>query len=107
MHTLAEWASIVLAQTPTPTIPPGIPDNVDSHVPPGAEKLLDTVGIAKFISGIALLMGFFAGLAVWAGGRWVDHHRAGRVGTIMMLVSVAGGIAYAVGPQVINWFAEG
>ena len=55
----------------------------------------------------ALLIGFFAGLAVWAGGRWVDHHRAGKVGVVMMLCGVAGGLLYAVGYPLINHFAGG
>jgi hypothetical protein len=42
---------------------------------------------------------------VWAGGRWVDHHRAGRVGVIMMLCAMAGGILYGIGYQLISHFA--
>lgn len=73
--------------------------------PPGADKILELVGNAKWAAGVALLLGFFVGLMVWAGGRWVDHHRAGRMGVIMMLCSMAGGILYGVGYQLISHFA--
>ncbi|WP_246258322.1 hypothetical protein [Amycolatopsis anabasis] len=51
-------------------------------------------------------MGFFIGLLVWAGGRWVDHHRAGKIGTVMMLCSVAGAILYGIGFTLISGFAR-
>ncbi|HEX5115766.1 MAG TPA: hypothetical protein VFW65_11270 [Pseudonocardiaceae bacterium] len=73
--------------------------------PPGADAILAVVGNAKWGAGIALLIGFFIGLLVWVGGRWVDHHRAGRVGLIMMLCALAGGILYGVGYQLISHFA--
>ena len=73
--------------------------------PPGADKILGLVGNAKWGAGIALLLGFFVGLMVWAGGRWVDHHRAGRMGVIMMMCAMAGGILYGVGYQLISHFA--
>jgi hypothetical protein len=73
--------------------------------PPGAQAILDAVGNAKWGAGISLVVGFFMGLVVWAGGRWVDHHRAGRVGLIMMLCSLAGGVLYGVGYQLISHFA--
>lgn len=75
--------------------------------PPGNEKILEVVGNAKWGAGIALVVGFFVGLMVWAGGRWVDHHRAGRIGLIMMLCAIAGGLLYGIGWQVINQFAGG
>jgi hypothetical protein len=73
--------------------------------PPGAKVILEAVGNAKWGAGIALLVGFFVGLLVWAGGRWVDHHRAGRIGLIMMLCSFAGAILYGVGYPLISHFA--
>jgi hypothetical protein len=75
--------------------------------PPGSEKILELVGNAKWAAGVSLLVGFFVGLTVWAGGRWVDHHRAGRAGLIMMMCSMAGGILYGVGYQLISHFAAG
>ena len=72
---LADTSLTVLAQIPNP--PP--------VQPPGAEKVLEAVGNVKWGAGIALMVGFFIGLLVWAGGRWVDHHRAGKVGVVMML----------------------
>ncbi len=83
---------------------PAIP-NPASIAPPGADKILELVGNLKWASGVALLVGFFGGLVVWAGGRWVDHHRAGRVGVIMMLCAMAGGILYGIGYQLISHFA--
>lgn len=83
-----------------------IPD-VPPKPPPGAGKILDVVGNAKWAAGIALLVGFFMGLVVWAGGRWVDHHRAGRVGVIMMLCALGGAILYGVGYPLITHFAGG
>lgn len=73
--------------------------------PPGANAILEAVGNAKWGAGIALVVGFFMGVLIWAGGRWVDHHRAGRVGLIMMLCALAGAILYGVGYQLINHFA--
>lgn len=73
--------------------------------PPGADAILAVVGNAKWGAGISLLIGFFIGLLVWVGGRWVDHHRAGRVGLVMMLCALAGGILYGVGYQLISHFA--
>lgn len=79
--------------------------NPEPVAPPGADKILALVGNAKWGAGVALLLGFFVGLMVWAGGRWVDHHRAGRMGVIMMLCAMAGGILYGVGYQLISHFA--
>lgn len=73
--------------------------------PPGSEKILQAVGHAKWGAGIALLVGFFIGLLVWAGGRWVDHHRAGRIGVIMMLCALGGALLYGIGYQLISHFA--
>ncbi|MCA1196171.1 hypothetical protein [Saccharopolyspora sp. 6V] len=87
----------VLSQLPNPAPAP----------PPGADKITEVAGYFKWGSQIALLVGFFAGLAVWAGGRWVDHHRAGKVGVVMMLCGVSGGLLYAVGYPLINELAGG
>jgi hypothetical protein len=73
--------------------------------PPGADSIMQAVANVKWGAGVALAVGFLTGLAVWAGGRWVDHHRAGRIGLIMMMCALAGGIAYAIGPELINHFA--
>ncbi|UUV32076.1 hypothetical protein NQK81_01125 [Amycolatopsis roodepoortensis] len=85
----------VLAQIPNPA----------PLEPPGAKQILGVVGNVKWAAGIALLIGFFAGLVVWAGGRWIDHHRAGKVGLVMMLCAIGGGILYGIGWQAINYFA--
>lgn len=80
--------------------------NPPPKAPPGSEKILEIVAQAKWGAGLALVLGFFVGLIVWAGGRWVDHHRAGRVGLVMMLCSIAGGLLYGIGYQVIDYFAK-
>jgi hypothetical protein len=95
-HTLGEW----LVQAPTPVIP-----NVQPVEPSGASRIIGLVGNAKWGAGIALLLGFFIGLIVWAGGRWVDHHRAGKVGLVMMLCSIGGALLYGLGWTIINGFA--
>ncbi|OLR92749.1 hypothetical protein BJP25_21250 [Actinokineospora bangkokensis] len=63
------------------------------------------VGNVRWAAGVSLILGFFGGLLTWAGGRLVDHHRAGRIGLIMMLCAVGGGLLYGVGWQIINSFA--
>ena len=83
----------------------GIPGNPAPVAPPGAKSILEAVGNVKWGAGISLLVGFFMGLVIWAGGRWVDHHRAGRIGLIMMLCALAGGVLYGVGYQLISHFA--
>jgi hypothetical protein len=81
--------------------------NPPPQAPSGSKQIVDTVAGVKWGAGIALMLGFFAGLAVWGGGRWADHHRAGRVGAIMMICAVVGGLLYAIVPQIINTFANG
>ncbi|HTK63020.1 MAG TPA: hypothetical protein VL595_11610 [Pseudonocardia sp.] len=75
--------------------------------PPGAEKITQVVGYIKWGAGLALLAGFFAGVLVFAGGRWVDHHRAGRVGSTMIISSLFGGLLYGIGYTMISSFAGG
>ncbi|SFE21930.1 hypothetical protein SAMN04487819_109183 [Actinopolyspora alba] len=85
----------ILAQIPNP----------EPQAPPGAEQILGVVGNIKWGAGVALLVGFFVGVLVWAGGRWVDHHRAGKVGVVMMLCALGGGILYGIGYQLLTHFA--
>jgi hypothetical protein len=91
-HTLDAWIQI--------------PD-IDPKAPPGAKKIKGIVAYIKWGAGIALLVAFFVGLIVWAGGRWVDHHRAGKIGVIMMLCALGGAILYAIGFELIDSFAGG
>lgn len=90
------------AQDPTPVIP-----NPAPIAPPGSDKILEIVSNVRWGTLVALLAGFLVGLLVWGGGRWVDHHRAGRLGLIMMLCALAGSLLYAIGYQLINHFAGG
>ncbi|MCP2242500.1 hypothetical protein [Lentzea aerocolonigenes] len=90
------YITAVLADIPNPT----------PVAPPGSEVIVEVVGNAKWGAGMALVLGFFAGLIVWAGGRWVDHHRAGRIGLVMMLCAIAGGLLYGIGWQIIDHFAS-
>lgn len=83
-----------------------IPD-IDPKPPPGAAKIKGIVAYIKWGAGIALLVAFFVGLIVWAGGRWVDHHRAGKIGVIMMLCALGGAILYAIGFELIDSFSGG
>lgn len=83
---------------------PAIP-NPDPRAPEGAQKITQVVGNLRWLAGLALVVGFLAGLTTWAGGRWVDHHRAGRIGLIMMLCSFAGALLYGIGYQLITGFA--
>lgn len=97
--------------TPPPAAAPspvwtGIP-NVTPETPPGGDRILHLVGQVKWGAGVALVVGFFAGLIVWAGGRWVDHHRAGRIGLVMMLCAIGGALLYSVGYTLISSFASG
>ena len=78
---------------------------VNPVTPPGSTQILGVVGNIKWIAGISLLAGFFGGLIAWVGGRLVDHHRFGRLGMIMMLSALAGGVLYGIGYQLINYFA--
>lgn len=98
-HTLLETAGQVLAAAPLPN-PNPIP-------PPGAQQITNVLGYVKWGAGIALLLGFFGGVAVFTGGRLVDHHRIGRVGTMMMMSSIAGAILYAIGYTMLSQFAGG
>ncbi|GAA3561103.1 hypothetical protein GCM10022222_51090 [Amycolatopsis ultiminotia] len=93
-HIVGEWLPIA-ADIPNP-----LPSK-----PPGSEKILGLVGNVRWAAGLALMVGFFMGLVVWAGGRWIDHHRAGKVGLVMMLCAVGGAILYGIGWTVINGFA--
>lgn len=96
-HTLLEALGPALAQIPNP----------GPIAPPGADKITNVVGYVKWAAGLALVAGFFGGIAVFTGGRLVDHHRIGRVGTIMMMSSLAGAILYGIGYTVLSQFAGG
>lgn len=91
------YLAALLADIPNPAPTP----------PSGSNEILTTLGQVKWGAGVALILGFFAGLAVWGGGRFADHHRAGRTGTIMMICAVVGGLLYAIVPQIINTLAKG
>ncbi|MHA6797525.1 hypothetical protein ACVGVM_29055 (plasmid) [Pseudonocardia bannensis] len=97
MHALLGAAETVLAFAPNPS----------PQAPPGAEAITRILGYVKWIAGAALIVGFFGGLAVFAGGRMVDHHRFGRMGAITMMASLGGAILYAVGYTLISSFAGG
>jgi hypothetical protein len=97
-HALAAVADVVPAQ--------GLP-NPAPVAPPGAEKITQVVGYIKWGAGLALLAGFFGGLVTFAGGRLVDHHRYGRMGSTMMIASIFGGLLYGIGYTMISSFAAG
>ncbi|MFB9686164.1 hypothetical protein [Amycolatopsis plumensis] len=91
-HSVIDW--VVQIPNPTPVQPEV-----------GGDKILGLLNNVKWGAGVALVAGFFIGLIVWVGGRWVDHHRAGKVGVVMMLCAIAGAILYGIGWSLINSFA--
>lgn len=85
----------------------GLPPLPGAEAPPGSELINQVVGYIRWIAGIAILVGFFAGLALFAGGRIADHHRFGRMGTITMMASMGSAFLYAIGYSLLTAFASG
>ncbi|MFR9802602.1 hypothetical protein ACL02T_09905 [Pseudonocardia sp. RS010] len=81
--------------------------NPNPTAPPGAENITNVLGYIKWGAGAAIVAGFFAGVALFAGGRIADHHRFGRMGAITMFASVGAAFLYAVGYSVLATFATG
>lgn len=96
--------STVLAQLPD--LVPQLPGNPTPTAPPGSDKITTVLGYVKWLAGAALVLGFFAGLVLFGGGRVFDHHRLGRLGTMTMLASVGGAFLYAIGYSVLTTFAQ-
>lgn len=92
VHMLASWLA-------------ALPPDPNPVAPPGSAAISGILGNLKWLAGGALIAGFLGGLIAFVGGRLVDHHRFGRVGVIMMLCAVGGGLLYGIGYQVINHFA--
>jgi hypothetical protein len=105
-QTLMDWLGELQAAPSPPTPVSGIP-NPGPALPPGSDAILGVLGDVKWAAGVSLMVGFFGGLIVWAGGRLVDHHRAGKIGTVMMLCAVFGAILYGIGWTLISGFAGG
>jgi hypothetical protein len=106
-HHLAQHVLVVTDVLSGPGVPAqGLP-NPTPIAPPGAEKITQVVGYIKWAAGLALLAGFFGGLVTFAGGRLVDHHRYGRMGSTMMIASIFGGLLYGIGYTMISSFAGG
>lgn len=77
--------------------------------PPGgeAQAAIDSVlGMIKWGAGVSLVAAFFGGVALFAGGRLVDHHRTGQIGTRIMMSAVGGAILYACGYSLLTMFAK-
>lgn len=85
----------------------GLPPLPGAEAPPGSELINQVVGYIRWIAGIAILVGFFAGLALFAGGRIADHHRFGRMGTITMMAAMGSAFLYAIGYPLLTAFASG
>jgi hypothetical protein len=85
----------------------GLPPLPEPAAPPGSELITQVVGYIRWIAGIAILIGFFAGLALFAGGRIADHHRFGRMGTITMMAAFGSAFLYAIGYALLSAFASG
>lgn len=75
--------------------------------PPGAQKITQVVSYIKWGAGLAIIGCFFGGLVTFAGGRLVDHHRYGRMGSTMMIASIFGALLYGIGYAMITSFAAG
>jgi hypothetical protein len=101
LHTLSHLVPLVtdpgggVISDPSPKAPPGTAATVISNV----------IGYIKWIAFAALIGCFFAGLIAFAGGRLWDHHRAGKLGTTMMLSSLGGALLFSVGYTLISTFA--
>ena len=85
----------------------GLPDLPGAEAPPGAELITQVIGYVRWIAGAAIIVGFLAGLALFAGGRIADHHRFGRMGTITMMASMGSAFLYAIGYSLLATFASG
>lgn len=84
-----------------------LPGNPNPQAPPGAQNIENVLGYIKWGAGAAIVAGFFAGVALFAGGRIADHHRFGRMGAITMFASVGAAFLYAIGYSVLTTFAAG
>lgn len=89
------------------TLLTGLPNNPNPQAPPGAQNIENVLGYLKWAAGAAIVAGFFAGVALFAGGRIADHHRFGRMGAITMFASVGAAFLYAIGYSVLTTFAAG
>ncbi|MCF7547274.1 hypothetical protein [Pseudonocardia sp. WMMC193] len=111
---MSAFAAITTALT---TVAPGLedpfgavlalPGNPNPQAPPGAQNIENVLGYIKWGAGAAIVAGFFAGVALFAGGRIADHHRFGRMGAITMFASVGAAFLYAIGYSVLTTFAAG
>lgn len=90
---------------PNCSIPVPPPVQPDEHKLPGFQRIVDLIGNIRWIAAASLVLIFFVGIIVWSAGRGVDHHRAGRVGTIMMLVGVLGALVWSLGPSLIIYLS--
>jgi len=97
---LVHLAAQGLALTDTPPNPAPV-------APPGSEKIVQVVGYIKWGALVALGAGFFAGVLVFGGGRFIDHHQAGRIGARMIVASLFGALLYGIGYTMITSFAGG
>ncbi|GJF01680.1 hypothetical protein [Pseudonocardia sp. D17] len=85
-------------------LPAQIP-NPGATAPPGADKITQVIGYVKWGAGAAIVLGFFAGVAMFAGGRIADHHRFGRMGAITIFASVGSAFLYAIGYVLLSTIA--
>ncbi|MDN5751625.1 MAG: hypothetical protein L0I24_19790 [Pseudonocardia sp.] len=85
----------------------GLPDLPGAEAPPGSELITQVIGYIRWLAGAAIIVGFLAGLALFAGGRIADHHRFGRMGTITMMASMGSAFLYAIGYSLLTTFASG
>lgn len=98
LHVVAD----VVTQAPLAAVP-----NPAPAAPPGSERLEEILSWVKWLALISAVAGFFAGLVVFAAGRMVDHRRAGSTGAMMVISSLAVGLLFGIGPEIITSMAGG
>ena len=93
----------VLEQAP----PPGMPGDTGAAPPPGLSgKFTALLAGVKWIALAAIVLTFFAGIAVFTAGRVADHRHGAASGTRLMIAAAAGAVLYAIGYGVITGMAS-
>ncbi len=92
-----------LPDQPPPT---GVPGDTGATAPPGiGNKFATLLGDVKWVALAAIILTFFAGIAVFTAGRVADHRHGAANGTKLMIASAAGAVLYAIGYGVITGLA--
>ena len=92
---LADLAPAVAVPDPAPAAPPGF------------DQLVTILSWIKNLALISAAAAFFGGLIVFAGGRILDHRRAGSTGAMMILSSLGAALLFGIGTLLLNAMASG